>query len=94
MKSPAMEMFAIAPSTTMLRQGGISFPIPTEAATMAEARSGAYPARIMEGRRSPPRADASAIVEPVIPDKNIVATTTTNPSPPLIWPTRFRARRT
>jgi hypothetical protein len=68
----------------MLRQGGIIFPIPTAAATIAEARGGAYPARIMEGRRRLPRAEASAIVEPVIPDKNIVATTTTYPSPPLM----------
>ena len=94
MKSPAMEILDMAPRTTILRQGGISIPIPVAAATMAEALEAGYPARTMDGRRRDPMAEASAIEEPEIPEKKISETTTTNPSPPLICPTRFRANRT
>ena len=94
MKRAAIEMFDMAPSTTMLRQGGIIIPIPVEAATMAAARAAGYPARTMDGKRRAPIAEASAIEEPEIPEKNISATTTTKPSPPRICPTRLPARRT
>ncbi len=48
----------------------------------------------MEGSSGAPMADASATEDPEIPEKKISATTTTNPSPPLMCPTRLRARRT
>ena len=39
-------------------------------------------------------AEASAMEDPEIPEKKISETTTTNPNPPLICPTRFLANRT
>jgi hypothetical protein len=68
----------------MFRQGGIIIPIPVAAATMAEALGGVYPARIMDGRRRDPMAEASATEDPEIPEKKISETTTTNPNPPLM----------
>ncbi len=39
-KRPAMEMLAMAPRTTMFRQGGIIIPMPVAAATIEAARGG------------------------------------------------------
>jgi hypothetical protein len=94
MNRPAMERLATAPRTTMLRQGGIIIPIPVAAATMAVARAAEYPARTIDGRRSDPMADASAMEEPEMPEKKISDTTTTNPRPPRMCPTRLLANRT
>ena len=93
-KSPAMEIPPIAPRITIRRQGGMSMPMPAAAPMSAAAWEGLYFARIIEGIRRVPMAEASASAAPEMPEKNISATTMTNPSPPRICPTRLWANST
>src|SRR6201993_2350339 len=87
MNKPAIETLPMAPYTTAVMLGGTSAAMVEAAAMIAAMKGGLYPSRFI----GPPNARlitaTSAVVDPDISEKNMLKTTTTCDSPPLICPT-------
>ena len=81
-----MEVLVRLPKTTIVRQGGIMTPMPPAAVTSAAANPGSYPLLFMGGIMTLPMAAVSAADDPEISEKNMVASMTTMPIPPRMWP--------
>ena len=64
--------------------GGIIGPMALELALTATAKSGSIPLFFIAGISIDPRADASAVADPDIPEKNILDTIETWANPPLM----------
>jgi hypothetical protein len=72
--------------------GGIIGPIVALAEVTAQLNSGSNPASFIDFISINPRPEASAIAEPVIPEKITEANTLTCPNPPLSEPTILLAK--
>src|SRR5712664_3945267 len=87
MNKPAIDTLPIAPYTTAVMLGGTSAAMVEAAAMIAAMKGGLYPSRFI----GPPNARlitaTSAVVDPDISEKNMLKTTTTCDSPPLMCPT-------
>ena len=60
-----------------------------ELALTDTAKSVSIPLFFIAGINIEPKAEASAVADPEIPEKNILETIETWARPPLIWPTKF-----
>ena len=65
-----------------------------ELALTATAKSVSIPLFFIAGISIEPSADASAVADPEIPEKNILETIETWAKPPFIWPTRAFEKET
>ena len=74
--------------------GGMIGPMALALALTDTAKSRAKPLRDMAGIIIDPRAEASAVAEPEMPEKNMLQTMVTWAKPPRTWPTRARERTT
>ena len=85
-KRPSDGDFMVTPYTTIVMLGGMMGPSVAAEATTAVENSLSYPCFFIEGIKTVPRAEASATADPVIPDRNISATTRVWARPPRICP--------
>ena len=74
--------------------GGIIGPIALELALTATAKSVSIPLFFIAGINIEPKAEASAVADPEIPEKNILETIETCAKPPLICPTKALEKET
>ena len=90
--SSTVPVLARKPQITRLMLGGMIGPIPDEAAVMATENPLSQPASFIALISRAPRPPASAIAEPDMPAKIILARTFAWPRPPGICPIAFSAK--
>src|SRR5882724_10274247 len=87
MNNPAIDTLPTAPYTTAVMLGGTRAAMVEAEAMIAAIKAGLYPSRFIGPPSARLMTATSAVVDPDISEKNMLKTTTTCDSPPLICPT-------